>query len=98
MKLGEFIENYVEQNTLIRLLYKIKGGHEVVLDDWNDVSMEHEVLKGKGKFAEFINNEVYGVTDVLVDGSYSEAVNIVIKKMDVPYQRRFKIDKIKKTI
>ena len=38
MKLGEFIKNF-SHNNMIRLVYKNKGGHEVVLTDWNDVSM-----------------------------------------------------------
>jgi len=81
MKLKEFVEKFVEHNTLIRLLYKNKGGHEVVLNDWDDVSMEHELLKGKGKFKNYADHKVRGVTDVLVVKSpYSEAVNIVIEK------------------
>ena len=48
MKLGEFIENF-SHNNLIRLVYKYKGGHILVLDDWNTVSMDWEVNKQKGK-------------------------------------------------
>lgn len=55
MKLGEFIKNF-SHNNVIRLVYKNKGGHEVVLNDWNDVSMDWEVNKQKGKFRHFINN------------------------------------------
>jgi len=39
MKLGEFIEKF-SHNNVIRLVYKNKGGHEVVLEEWNDVSMD----------------------------------------------------------
>ena len=48
MKLGEFIKQF-SHNNLIRLVYMNKGGHECVLDDWNAVSMDHEILSGKGK-------------------------------------------------
>ena len=77
--LKDFVGKFVEHNTLFRLLYKNKSGHEIVLNDWNDVSMEHELLKGKGKFAQFADHEVCGVTDVLIrHGHCTEAVNIVI--------------------
>jgi hypothetical protein len=85
MKLGEFIENF-SHNNVIRLLYKHKGGHKVVLDDWNDVSMDWEVNKGKGKFRHFINNEVLGLATIsfmVGDGiHHSEAINIVIEQLD----------------
>lgn len=81
MKLGEFIEKF-SHNNLIRLVYKHKGGHEIVLEEWNDVSMDHEILKGKGKNRHYINNEVLGLASILCDGHYSEAINIVIEKLD----------------
>jgi len=94
MKLGEFIEKFIEQNSLIRLVYKEKTGHKIVLNDWNDVSMEHEILKGTGKNRHFINNEVIGITDIVVNGHYSEAINIVIEKLEnQPY-----VDEIKNNI
>ena len=63
MKLGEFIKNF-SHNNVIRLLYKCKGGHKIVLNDWNDVSMDWEVNKQKGKFRHFVNNEVIGLTTI----------------------------------
>ena len=48
MKLGEFIKNF-SHNNIIRLVYKNKGGHEIVLENWGDVSMDWEVNKAKGK-------------------------------------------------
>lgn len=63
MKLGEFIKNFTHNN-VIRLVYKVKNNHgyEVVLNDWNDVSMDWEVNKGQGKYRHYINNEVLGLT------------------------------------
>lgn len=73
MKLKEFIEKFVEKNTLIRLWYKIKGGHKQI--DGETPTMEWALVKGKYK-----NREVVGVTDILVlHSQYAEAVNIVIK-------------------
>ena len=96
MKLGEFIKNYIEHNSLVRLLYRVeKSGYKVVLDSWDDVSMEHEILKGKGKFKDYINYEVLGITDVLVGGHYSEAINIVIEEIDLISLRKIKLNNIK---
>lgn len=85
MKLGEFIEKFSHNNT-IRLLYKHEGGHEVVLDDWNDVSMDHEITNGKGKFRHYINNEVLGLATISFSPRsevyYTEAINIVIERIE----------------
>lgn len=86
MKLGEFIKNF-SHNNLIRLLYKNKSGHEIILDTWNDVSMDWEVLKQKGKFRHYINNEVIGLATINFsfrdDGiKYPEALNIVVERLE----------------
>jgi hypothetical protein len=82
MKLGEFIENY-SHNNIIRLVFKCKDGHKVVLNDWNDVSMDWEVNKGMGKFKDFKDYEVLGLTTICfgnnVGINHPEALNIVIK-------------------
>ena len=44
MKLGEFIENF-SHNNLIRLHYKIPGGNTCVLDDFDEVSMDWEIIE-----------------------------------------------------
>lgn len=82
MKLGEFIKKFIRPNSLIRLVYKTNEGHEIALESWEDVSMEWEVLKGKGKNRHFIDNEVIGITCISGMNRYSEAINIVIEKMD----------------
>jgi len=85
MKLGEFIKNF-SHNNIIRLHYKIKGGHQCVLEDWNDVSMDHEILKGKGKNRHYINNEVVGLASINLKSElghhYPEAINIVIEQLE----------------
>ena len=83
MNLGEFIEKF-SHNNVIRLVYKNKGGHEVVLEEWNDTSMDWEVNKQKGKFRHFVNNEVLGLATISFGPGihHSEALNIVIEKMD----------------
>lgn len=83
MKLKEFIENFIQPNSLIRLVYKIKGGHEIVGEDWNDVSMEHAILRQIGKFRHYANNEVIGIASILVtSGRYTESINIVIERLE----------------
>ncbi len=66
------------------MLYKSKGGHEIVLESWNDTSMDWEVNKRKGKYRHYIDNEVLGLASIsfcVGDGiHHTEAINIVIEK------------------
>lgn len=86
MKLGEFIEGFCHNN-VIRLVYKNNnGGHETVLDNWNDVSMDWEVNKAKGKFRHYVNNEVIGIASIsFLSGQgihHPDALNIIIEKLE----------------
>ncbi len=83
MKLGEFIKNF-SHNNIVRLMHKEKGGHRCVLDSWDDVSMDHEILRGKGKNRHYINNEVLGLAGIYFNSghsNYPEAINIVIEEL-----------------
>jgi hypothetical protein len=82
MQLKEFLENFIEHNSVVRLVYKDKSGHRIVHDSWNDVSMEHQILKGKGKDRHYINNKVLGICSILVHGAFPEAINIVIEELE----------------
>jgi len=82
MKLGEFIEKFIEHNSIVRLVYKDKSGHRIVQKSWSDVSMDHQILKGKGINRHYIGNEVLGVCSILTVGHFPEAINIVIEQMD----------------
>ncbi len=83
MTLGEFIQNF-SHNNVIRLVYPIKGGHELVLQDWNDVSMDWEVNKGKGKFRHYVNNQVLGLASIYFSRGvdHPEALNIIIERLE----------------
>ena len=82
MKLGEFLEKF-SHNNLIRLHYKVEGGHQQVLEDENDVTMDWEVNKGMGCYRHYIHNEVLSIQSILyLSGHYREAINIVIEKLD----------------
>jgi hypothetical protein len=85
MKLGEFIKNF-SHNNVIRLVYKDKGGYKVVLNDWNDVSMDWEVNKQRGEFRHYIDNEVLGLATIsfnMFQGiHHSEALNIIIERIE----------------
>lgn len=85
MTLGAFIKQF-SHNNLIRLLYKIKGGHEIVLDSWNDVSMDWQVISQQGKFRHYINNEVIGLASICFNAGegthHPEAINIVIERLN----------------
>jgi hypothetical protein len=82
MKLGEFIENF-SHNNIVRLVYKNKGGHEIVLETWNDVSMDWQINQAKGKNRHYINNKVLGLACIGGMNQYTEAINIVIEKLEV---------------
>lgn len=84
MKLGEFIKQF-SHNNIVRLVYKAKGGHKIVHESWNDVSMDHQILNGKGKNRHYIDNEVLGLASIMVHGDnrhYPEAINIVIEELE----------------
>lgn len=75
MILKDFIEQFVEPNTLIRLQYKTRSGHEHVGDN------NYPEMEWKLKDSEYANHQVVGVTDILYHEScHSEAVNIVIER------------------
>lgn len=82
MKLGEFIKTFIGHNSLIRLLFKEKSDHRIIHQSWEDVSMEHEILKGKGKNRHYINNEVIEIASIYTGGHYPESINIVIEELD----------------
>ena len=85
MKLKEFIEKFVEPNTLIRLWYPIEHGHQMITKGYNDVSMEWEILKGIGIYKDYSDHIIKGVTDILIsEGNYREAINIVIERKEEP--------------
>lgn len=84
MKLGEFIKNF-SHNNLIRLHYSIKGGQELVIPDWNKVSMDWEVNKQQSIYRHYINNEVVGLVGIYFgsrDTQYGEAINIIIERLE----------------
>ena len=94
MILKEFIDQFINHNSLVRLVYKIPGGNKLVLDSWDDVDMAWSIVKGKGKFSLYTNHEVIHITDISVRGPYSEAVNIVIEEIPVDVLRDRKLDSI----
>lgn len=91
MILKDFIKEYVEGNSLVRVLYKNPGGHKLVLDDWNDVAMDWEIVRGQGKYAAYINHKVLGVTSIVVRGPYSESINVVIEEIPLDELRDNKL-------
>lgn len=82
MKLGEFIEKF-SHNNIVRLVYKNEGGYEIVLETWNDVSMDWQINQAKGKNRHYIDNEVLGLACIGGMNQYQEAINIVIEKLEV---------------
>lgn len=85
MKLGEFIKKF-SHNNVIRLLYQNKLAYEVVLNDWNDVSMDWEVNKQQGIFRHFIDNKVLGLATISFSMGekihHADVLNIVIERLE----------------
>ncbi len=81
MKLGEFIDTFIEHNSLIRVVHKDKSGYLIANKSWEDISMEWEVKKRKGVNRHYINNEVFGIASIHTGGHYPETINIVIEKL-----------------
>ena len=72
---SNFIKNYVERNSLIRLWTKEERGYKEVIEGDNPF-MGWEILE-----SDYTDNLVVGVTDILCPYSdYVEAINLVIKK------------------
>lgn len=94
MTLKEFIDEYIEHNSLVRVLYKHKGGHKLVLNDWDEVCMEWKIVKGQGRYAAYANHKVIGVASISVRGPYSEAINIVIEEIPLDVLREKKLQTI----
>lgn len=75
LNLKDFINTYIELNSLIKLQYKVGNNYKQVLPD-EGVMMEHELSKSHYK-----DCIVIGVKDILyLDSHYKEAINIVIEK------------------
>jgi hypothetical protein len=81
MKLGEFIEKF-SHNNLIRLHYKAERGHETVAESFDVVSMDWEVNKQRGVFRHYINNEVVKLLSICGIERHSDAINIVIERLE----------------
>ena len=83
MNLGEFIKNF-SHNNVIRLVYKLDGGHETVLEDWNQVTMDWMIPLQRGKFRHYIDNKVLGLVTIGFDKEvkHPEALNIVIERLE----------------
>lgn len=79
MKLKDFVSEFIEPNSVIRLWKTTKGGHDLIAKNDDDVSMNWEITDEIGIYKDYVNNEVKGVTDILLpDSFYKEAINITI--------------------
>ena len=89
MILKDFVKEYINHNSLVRLVYKIPGGNKTVLNTWDEVSMAWEISKGEGRYAPYINHQVIYITDISVRANYSHAINIVIEEISVPISHNY---------
>jgi hypothetical protein len=56
--------------------------------------MDHQIVKGVGKYAAYINHKVIGIASISVRGHYSEAINIVIEEIPLDKLREDKLKTI----
>ena len=70
MKLKQFVENNLEQNSIFRVVAEIPGGHYVLGKNWEETYMNHEVDKCPYK-----NYTFRAVTSI---GGVGQAINIVV--------------------
>lgn len=81
MKLKEFIEKFICRNSLVRLWVPLCDGRNKMLhENGNFVCMEWEILDRKVWQSKYLESEVIGIKDIVVDDFYREAINIVIKE------------------
>ena len=74
MKLKEFVDKYIEHNTMVRLWTKMSNGNLCMVEDnVNKVFMNHEIKNTYYKDWIFIS-----VTNVLCRGGYLEATNLIV--------------------
>lgn len=78
MTLKEFIENCICKNSIIKLWKPIPGGHELLSEDDDYVCMEWQVARNDVWQSKYASTRVIGVTDILCDDPYREAINIVL--------------------
>lgn len=70
MKLKEFVENNLEQNSFFRVVAEFPGGHYVLGKNWEETYMNHEVDKCPYK-----NYTFRAITSI---GGVGQAINIVV--------------------
>ena len=87
MILKTFILNFVTPNTLIRLWYPSTNGNYIPV---NKLEMSWMLMKD----INYSELEVIGVTDILVNDGYSEAVNIVVERMTIGKAREIKLNSL----
>ena len=80
MILKEFLLNFVEPNSIVRLLYRNETGHVTVFEGWDVVYMDWQYVNNEDeKFLKFLFKNVIGVTDIACGSMYPEAINICIE-------------------
>ena len=70
MKLKEFVENNLEQNSIFRVVAEIPGGHYVLGKNWEEAYMNHKVDECPYK-----NYTFKTITSI---GGVGQAINIVV--------------------
>ena len=95
MILKDFVKTYINHNSIIRLVYKDRGGHKTVANDWKEVDMAHAITKATSRYYKYLNHQVEYITNISTGNSTDgEAINIVIEEIPIDILRDNKINEI----
>ena len=87
MRVKEFVSLW-SHNNLVRLVYRVPGGHKLVLAEWTQVDMDWNIAKESGIFAAWSNHQVIGLASIGVPNNlYPEAINIIIENLEIEEQQ-----------
>jgi hypothetical protein len=76
MTLLDFLLEFVEKNSLVRLVYP---NDEKIFDSWDDCDLREEYIRSLD-FEKYHDKKFIGVTSIHYNGDYQDAINIVIEK------------------
>lgn len=82
MTLRDFISEYINHNSTVRLLTRVGVDHETVSkadQPWDKVSMAWEITRDTGIYRGLGNREVIGIVSIMTKGFNQDAINIVIE-------------------
>lgn len=82
MKLRDFVANYIEHNSIVRLVRKTSSGHEIIDSNWGIVHMAHDFKRNTPVNAMYGHCVVTHIASIYVRAAHPDAINIAIESTD----------------